>query len=33
MIEQPPDAKVGAKYIGREFRFDGVINQIERQYR
>ena len=33
VIEQPPDAKVGAKYIGREFRYDGVINQIERQYR
>ena len=32
-IEQPPGAKAGAKYIGREFRFDGVINQIERRYR
>jgi excinuclease ABC subunit A len=32
-IEQPPSAKAGAKYIGREFRFDGVINQIERRYR
>ncbi len=32
-IEQPPGAKTGAKYIGREFRFDGVINQIERRYR
>ena len=33
VIEQPPGAKTGAKYIGREFRYDGVINQIERQYR
>ena len=32
-IEQPPDSKTGAKYIGREFRYDGVINQIERHYR
>jgi excinuclease ABC subunit A len=32
-IEQPPGAKPGPKYIGREFRFDGVINQIERRYR
>lgn len=33
VIDQPPGAKTGAKYIGREFRYDGVINQIERQYR
>ncbi len=33
VVEQPPDAKTGASYIGREFRYDGVINQIERHYR
>ncbi len=33
IIEQPPGAKTGAKYIGRAFRYDGVINQIERRYR
>jgi excinuclease ABC subunit A len=32
-IESPPDSKSEAKYIGKEFRFDGVINQAERQYR
>jgi len=33
VIQQPPGAKAGPKYIGREFRYDGVINQIERRYR
>ena len=33
VVEQPPEAKSGASYIGREFRYDGVINQIERHYR
>jgi excinuclease ABC subunit A len=32
-IESPPGAKSEAKYVGREFRYDGVINQVERQYR
>ena len=33
VIEHPPGAKLGAKYAGREFSYDGVINQIERRYR
>ena len=33
MIESPPGAKGGPKYEGREFRYDGVLNQIERRYR
>jgi excinuclease ABC subunit A len=33
VVEQPPESKSAARYIGREFRYDGVINQIERHYR
>lgn len=31
-IEIPPEAKTGEHYAGRDFRFQGVINDIERQY-
>ncbi|MBV9865482.1 MAG: excinuclease ABC subunit UvrA [Abitibacteriaceae bacterium] len=29
----PPGAKNDSKYVGREFRFDGFINRIERHYK
>ena len=31
-IEVPPEAKVGQHYQGREMRFQGIINDIERHY-
>lgn len=31
-IEVPPEAKTGEHYAGRDYRFHGVINDIERQY-
>ncbi len=32
-IEAPPGSKFNPKYIGHEFRWDGLVNRIERQYR
>ena len=31
-IKVPPEAKTGEHYAGRDFRFQGFINDIERQY-
>lgn len=32
-IALPEDAKLGKEHVGREIRFDGIINRIERRYR
>jgi excinuclease ABC subunit A len=32
-LKQPPGATEGEKHLGKPFRFDGIINDIERRYR
>jgi excinuclease ABC subunit A len=33
LMEQPEGSKTDQKHVGREFRFDGIVNRIERHYR